>query len=110
MLTKQVEITKKEKERKNNIYSNYPRSYENEIIFEIPDGYSAWGIEKLNKKVQNETGEFTSTAKIEGNKLIIKTLKQYNKYYWPNADWNKMVSFLDEAYQFTQEKILLKKN
>ena len=110
MLTKQVEITKKEKERKNNIYSNYPRSYENEIIFEIPDGYSASGIEKLNKKVQNETGEFTSTAKIEGNKLIIKTLKQYNKYYWPNADWNKMVSFLDEAYQFTQEKILLKKN
>ncbi|PKB15724.1 DUF3857 domain-containing protein [Flavobacterium sp. 5] len=108
-LTKQVEITKKEKDRKNNVYSPYPRSYENEIVFEIPSGYTASGIEKLNKKVQNETGEFISTAKIEGNKLTIKTSKKYNKYYWPNADWKKMISFLDEAYQFTQEKVLLKK-
>lgn len=109
MLTKQVEITKKEKERKNNIYSAYPRTYENEIIFEIPAGYTVTGIEKLNKKVQNETGQFTSTATIQGNKLSIKSLKQYNKYYSPNSDWKKMISFLDEAYQFTQEKILLKK-
>lgn len=109
MLTKQVEITKKEKERKNNIYSPYPRTFENEIILEIPAGYSASGIEKLNKKVQNETGEFVSSAKIEGNKLIVKSIKKYNSYYWPNSKWNKMISFLDEAYQFTQEKILLKK-
>ncbi len=109
ILTKQVEITKKEKDRKNNIYSPYPRSYENEIVFEIPTGYTVSGIEKLNKKVQNETGEFISTAKIEGNKLSIKTSKKYNKYYWPNADWKKMIAFLDEAYQFTQEKVLLKK-
>lgn len=109
ILTKQVEITKKEKERKNNIYSPYPRTYENEIVLEIPAGYSASGIEKLNKKVQNETGEFISSAKIEGNKLIIKSIKKYNNYYWPNANWNKMILFLDEAYQFTQEKILLKK-
>ena len=109
VLTKQVEINKKEKERKNNIYSPYPRTYENEIVLEIPAGYSASGIEKLNKKVQNETGEFISSAKIEGNKLIIKSIKKYNNYYWPNANWNKMISFLDEAYQFTQEKILLKK-
>lgn len=109
MLTKQVEINKKEKERKNNIYSSYPRAYENEIILEIPAGYSASGIEKLNKKVQNETGEFISSAKIEGNKLIIKSIKKYNNYFWPNSSWNKMILFLDEAYQFTQEKILLKK-
>jgi hypothetical protein len=109
MLTKQVEITKKEKERKNNIYSPYPRTFENEITLEIPAGYVASGIEKLNKKVQNETGEFISSAKIDGNKLIIKSTKKYNNYYWPNSNWNKMISFLDEAYQFTQEKILLKK-
>jgi hypothetical protein len=109
MLTKQVEINKKEKERKNNIYSPYPRTYENEIVLEIPDGYSVSGIEKLNKKVQNETGEFISSAKMEGNKLIVKSVKKYNNYYWPNSKWNKMISFLDEAYQFTQEKILLKK-
>jgi hypothetical protein len=109
MLTGQVEIEKKEKERKNNVYLPFPRSFENEIIFEVPIGYSVSGIDKLNKKVENETGGFSSVATLDGNKLVIKTTKYYNNYYEPNKNWGKMVLFLDAAYQFTQEKILLKK-
>lgn len=110
MITSQVEIDKKEKERKNNIYMAYPRSFENEIVFEIPDGYTVSGIEKFNVNFTNETGKFVSTASLNGNKLIIKTTKQYNNYFEPNSNWPKMIAFLDAAYQFTQEKILLKKN
>lgn len=110
LLTSQIEIDKKEKERKNNVYLTFPRSFDNEIVFEIPSGYSVSGIEKLNKKIENETGSFTSFAKITGNKLIIKTKKQYNNYFEPNKNWSKIIDFLDGAYQFTQEKILLKKN
>ena len=109
MLTSQIEINKKEKERKNNIYMSYPRAFENEIIFDIPAGYTVSGIEKLNKKVSNETGQFISEATLNGNKLIIKTSKQYQNYFEPNSNWGKMVQFLDAAYQFTQEKVLLKK-
>ncbi len=109
MLTEQVEIEKKEKDRKNNVYLPFPRSFENEIIFEIPEGYTVSGIEKLNKNVINETGGFTSTSKVEGNKLIVKTVKYYSNYYEPNSKWSKMIDFLDAAYQFTQEKVLLKK-
>ena len=110
MLSSQIEIDKKEKDRTNNIYLAFPRSFDNEIIFEIPAGYSVSGIEKLNKKIENETGLFTSNAVLAGNKLTIKTKKQYNNYFEPNKNWSKMVDFLDGAYQFTQEKILLKKN
>lgn len=109
-LTSQIEIDKKEIERKNNIYMNFPRSFENEITFNIPEGYSVSGLEKLNKKVENETGGFVSTAEVKGNQLVIKTLKYYKNYFEPNANWNKMIQFLDAAYQFTQEKVLLKKN
>lgn len=110
MLTSQIEIDQKEKDRKNNIYMVYPRSFENEIILEIPAGYSVSGLEKLNKKVENETGGFTSSAEIKGNQLVIKTFKYYKNYYETNANWSKMIAFLDAAYQFTQEKVLLKKN
>lgn len=110
LLTSQIEIDQKEKDRKNNIYSVYPRSYENEIILNIPVGYSVSGLEKFNKKVENETGGFTSTAEVKGNQLIVKTYKHYKNYFEPNANWNKMIDFLDAAYQFTQEKVLLKKN
>jgi hypothetical protein len=37
-------------------------------------------------------------------------LNHFLNYYEPNANWLKMVEFLDAAYQFTQEKVLLKKN
>jgi hypothetical protein len=110
ILTDQIDIDKKEKERKNNVYMSFPRSFDNEIIFEIPAGYTAMGIEKLNKKVENETGKFVSTASISGNQLTIKTVKEYKNYFEPNANWAKMILFLDVAYQFTQEKILLKKS
>lgn len=105
----QVDISKKEKERTNNIYYGFPRSLDNEVIIEIPEGFTATGLEKLNKKVENETGGFISSAVIEGNKLKIKTYKYYTDYYQPNKNWSKIVDFLDAAYQFTQEKILFKK-
>ncbi|MBY0487285.1 MAG: DUF3857 domain-containing protein [Flavobacteriaceae bacterium] len=110
LITSQVEIDKKEKERKNNIYMVYPRSFENDITLEIPAGYTVAGLDKLNKKVENETGGFVSSATVTGNKLNIKTVKYYKNYYEPNSNWNKMIQFLDAAYQFTQEKVLLKKN
>lgn len=110
ILTDQIDVDKKEKDRVNNVYMGFPRSFDNEIIFEIPAGYTVMGIEKLNKNVANETGKFISSASISGNQLTIKTLKEYKNYFEPNVNWLKMVSFLDAAYQFTQEKILLKKN
>ncbi len=110
MITAQVEIEKKELTRTNNIYIAYPKTYENEINFEIPSGYSVSGLDKLNKNIVNETGDFTSRASISGSKLTVKTTKMYKNYYEPNSNWNKMILFLDGAYQFTQEKILLKKN
>jgi hypothetical protein len=110
MITSQIEIDKKEKERKNSIYLTFPRTFQNEIVFTIPEGYTVSGLEKLNKNITNDTGGFTSNAVVEGNKLIIKTNKFYNNYYEPNSNWSKMILFLDAAYQFTQEKILLKKN
>lgn len=108
-LTSQIEISKKEKERTNNIYMTFPRQIEQEVQLEIPAGYSVSGLEKFNKKVENETGAFISTAVQEGNTIVIKTTKYYNNYYEPNSNWSKMVDFLEAAYQFTQEKILLKK-
>jgi len=108
-LTSQIELTKKEKDRVDNIYMGFPRTIENEIQFEIPEGYTVSGLEKFNKKVENSTGGFVSTAVQNGNTIIIKTSKFYNNYYEPNSNWPKMIDFLDDAYQFTQEKILLKK-
>lgn len=104
-----VEIEEKERKRTANVYMGFPRSFENEITFYIPEGYEIKGLEKLNKKVENETGGFTSTATIQGSTLIVKTKRYYLNNYEPASNWPKMLAFLDAAFQFSQEKILLKK-
>lgn len=110
LLTSQIDLTEKERHRKENIYMTYPRSYNHVITFNIPEGYTISGVDKLNKFVDNSTGAFISNAKIEGNTLIINTSKQYKNNYEPNSNWSLMVDFLDTAFQFTNEKILLKKS
>lgn len=110
LIDSQVEISEKEHKRENNIYTVFPRSFHYKIEFSIPEGYSVTGLDKLNKTVENETGSFTSKAIIKDNKLQLEALKKYNHSYEPVANWQKMIAFLDAAYQLTQEKILLKKN
>jgi hypothetical protein len=109
LIGEQVDIQEKEINRTNNVYLTFPRSFNEKIEFTIPDGYTVTGLDKLNKKVENSTGGFVSTAKIEGNKLIISAQKYYTSYYEPAAKWKDIVAFLDAAYQFSQEKVLLKK-
>ncbi|MBC8884339.1 hypothetical protein H9X57_16015 [Flavobacterium piscinae] len=88
---------------------SFPRQIEHEIQFEIPQGYNATGLEKFNKNAENETGGFISSVTQNGNLITIKTTKSYNNYYEPNSNWNKMIDFLEDAFQFTQEKIFIEK-
>ncbi len=109
MIGSQVAIEENDKARQENIYMPYPRSYDNKIIVTIPDGYTISGYDKLNLKIENETGGFVSSAKLEGNQLVVISHKYYMNNFEPNSNWTKMLEFLEVAYQFSQEKILLKK-
>lgn len=105
----QVEIAEDEKERTQDIYMPFPRSFTNEIVVTLPEGYTAEGIEKMNMRVENATGGFVSSAKVEGQQLFINTHKYYNNNFEKSADWPLLYTFLEAAYDFTQVKILLKK-
>ncbi len=109
-ISSQVDIEEKENKRTNNVYSIFPRTYEYTINLDIPAGYTVAGLEKLNVNVENVTGSFKTVAQVKGNKLNIVSTKCYYHSYEPNANWSKMIEFLDAAYQFSQEKILLKKS
>ena len=106
----QIDLTDKERERTAKINMQYPRSFTYEIALNIPAGYTVSGLDKLQKNVDNTTGAFISSAKMEGNTLKISTSKQYKNNFEPNENWAMMIEFLDVAQQFTNEKILLKKS
>ena len=105
----QLEIKADQKERKLDIYMPYARSFNNNITVKIPEGYTVEGVEKLNKSIKNECGGFETTAKIEGNNLLITYNKYYSNAVEPAANWGKILAFVDAGFAFTKEKLLLKK-
>jgi hypothetical protein len=105
----QLEIKADQRERKLDIYMPYARSFNYNIVLKIPDGYTIEGAEKLNKSVKNECGGFESTAKVEGNNLLISYYKYYNNLVEPASNWSKILAFVDAGFAFTKEKVLLKK-
>jgi hypothetical protein len=102
-------VKPEQRNRTLDVYMSYPRSIEYHVEFRIPNGYTAQGIEALNKKVVNDIGFFTVDATTAADIINIKVKKHYLQAYVPATNWNKMVEFLDAADEWTNAKILLKK-
>jgi len=109
LVGKQMELTKEQLTRKNDVYMPCARSYSNDLEITIPNGYEVKGLEKLTYNETNPTGGFVSQAKVEGNLLKISTKKYYTHNFEKAADWPQLTSFMETAYAFTQQKILLQK-
>lgn len=95
--------------RDGDIWIPNARTIENTIVLTVPAGYTVEGIQDLNMSVDNESGSFTSTAKMEEDKLIINTQKKYKKSFDKKEVWPNYVAFLEAGYKFSQAKVVLKK-
>jgi hypothetical protein len=109
LISQQTKIRKEERNRSMPVDLRYPRTLSWNIIFPIPAGYSAKGIESLNQQVSNDCGSFISNAKVENNNLVIDVRKMYRGNHFELQQWSKMLEVLDAAYNFSQSKIVLKK-
>ncbi len=110
LIERQTEVKDTARFRKIDIYMNYPRSYEEEFIFTLPEGYSVEGLENFNKYAINKTGGFVSSAEVKEGKLIVKTRKYFNEIYYPAKKWSELLKFLDASVEYYNTKLLLRKN
>ncbi|MCB0429685.1 MAG: hypothetical protein KDD54_06180 [Flavobacteriales bacterium] len=110
MIGGQLELNDQDMDRKSDIHMNSARSYQNTIRLKIPEGYTAEGLDNLKYNVDNEAGAFIADAQMEGDTLVVTTDKQYKKADVPVEQWDLMKAFLEAAYEFTQKKIILRKN
>jgi hypothetical protein len=105
----QFYINPDERKREHDAHMGNPRTIKNEITFNIPTGYKVVGVNNLNMSVENEAGYFKVKATVEGTQLKILTMKGYKQIYVKKENWNKLMEFIDAAFNFSQKKILLKK-
>ncbi|WP_430810267.1 MULTISPECIES: DUF3857 domain-containing protein [unclassified Carboxylicivirga] len=109
LIQKQTKIEKEELDRQQGIYQYSPRAYSYTIRVTIPKGYTVQGIDQLNTNIENAQGGFVSTAKKEGDQLIVTSNKYYNHIYDNAETWPSYVEFLNAAANFSERKVLLKK-
>jgi hypothetical protein len=109
LIEKQTEIKDDQKIRSRDVYMGFPRSFNHEITFKVPAGYTVEGLENLNKKTENTTGGFISSASAAGGIVTIKTSKFYKNNTYTSAEWKQLTPFLTAANEFYTAKILLKK-
>ncbi|MEN8927368.1 MAG: hypothetical protein ABF242_04025 [Flavobacteriales bacterium] len=109
LIGSQFELEKEDKTRTYDIAMDYAKSYSYEFTITLPEGYYMDGIENLNTSTVSEFGAFYSTAELKDGKVILKTNKEYRKANAKKENWNDYVAFLEEAYNFSQKKVVIKK-
>jgi hypothetical protein len=110
LIGEQLYVNPDERKREYDAHMGFPRTIKNEITFNIPDGYRAVGVNNLNMSVENDAGYFKVKAIVEGTQLKILTMKVYKQIYVKKENWNNLLEFIDAAFNFSQKKVLLKKN
>ncbi|GAB2841738.1 DUF3857 domain-containing protein [Ferruginibacter profundus] len=106
----QYQVKPEDRTRKYDIDVRYPHTLTWDINYTIPAGFTVKGLAGLNQSVENETGAFITKATIEGSVLKLNIKKIYKQTKVKKEDFGKMLEFIDAAYNFSQRKILLKKN
>ena len=111
LISEQVQLDTEEIEtRTKPIEMLSARTIKNIIAITIPEGMVAEGIDALNFSVDNEAAAFISSVTQEGNIIKINTEKIYKQEFLEKTKWPQLVEMLEAAFQFTQQKVVLKKS
>jgi hypothetical protein len=105
----QVKLKKEEQTRSLPIDLQYARTIQYTITCAIPEGYTARGVESLNKTTRNEVGSFTVKAAVENNKVVIDVKKIFNSKELAAQKWPELQELLNTVYSFSKSKILFTK-
>ncbi|RPE13252.1 DUF3857 domain-containing protein [Chitinophaga lutea] len=109
LIGSQMAIKPSQRERKADVYMSFARSFEYEMEFSIPAGYTVEGADKLARSIDNECGSFIVTTESAPGKLTVQVRKVYKNAFAPAAKWPLLLQMMDAAEEFRQQKLLLKK-
>ncbi len=102
-------VEEKDRIRNMDIYMYSARSFTYNIELTIPDGYNVKGLDNFNKSITNETGSLISSARQDGNRVLLTISRTYNHSKEHAANWPKMLQLIDELNNVYTQKLLLEK-
>lgn len=101
-----------EEKRAQPVDSYYTRGYNRTITIHIPEGYTVKNPEILSISVTPDTKKtvgFTSSYKIDGNKILIDVKEWYDTHFFAVADYTMYESTMNAAADFNKLVLVLEK-
>lgn len=108
-LLKNIGISALRKERKSNIVFNSTSQVIYKISLNIPNGYKVENLSTLESAVTNKCGLFSSTAKVENDKLVLSVEWDINDVEYPAQDWNSLLEIFNAYDDFYNKSVVLSK-
>lgn len=92
---------------------NYAQTYKHKIVFDIPKGYEVESFKDfvIDKKMggdETKNCSFKSTARVEGNQLIVDVLEIYNSINYPKESYQEYRNVYNASSDFTKASVVLK--
>ncbi len=111
LISSQVALTEEEiKGKDKDIELGFARQFIYDIKIKLPEGYKAQHPDKLAVHKTNDSGTFIADLHQENDMLYIQAKKVYKKEKILAKEWSQLVEMLEAAYNFSQAKLILKKN
>jgi hypothetical protein len=110
MIGEALKIKPEQRDRKVDVYMPNARTYQYNISIPVPQGYTPEGLDKLNTSIDNSTGSFTTTAKLDGGNVKINVTKVYKNAFEKAEKWPELLKILDATTAFEEAKIMLRKS
>ena len=111
LIGQQKKLEGNDRVRKDDIWRKFAYVDEFNVELALPAGYkvSTESLNKLTSSASNECGEFTVTAKAEGDKVQIQVRKSFLHRLEPAANWDKVLKLVDASSAFTDKEIVIMK-
>lgn len=101
-----------EKERVNDVFSQYPRKYEYKLSFNIPEGFEAQNLDDINIEIKSEYEDhdffFHSEYEQVGDKVTVTINELYDSSTYPASTFESYRKVINAAADFNKVKILFK--
>ncbi|MFI5221593.1 MAG: hypothetical protein ACHQK8_04650 [Bacteroidia bacterium] len=103
----EINLTKNREKRDYPIFIDYNKNYVVNLTVDLPPGTKAGDISILNKTYDSEVGYFKTTARVEGNTLVMNMEKTYKAFVHDAGKWKDFLKFTDTGADFINSKIIL---
>ncbi|MEI6817904.1 MAG: hypothetical protein WCL14_14955, partial [Bacteroidota bacterium] len=103
-----------EKKRRKPIMNDYNRRYDRNISFNIPKGYKVKNLNELNMDIFHTKGDihdfsFTSSYKIEGDKVTVRVEEYYKSLFAPVEDFDSFRKVINASADFNKITLVFEK-